>query len=101
MGDFFKTTFFGEFVGQPIWEMPTVHAGALDAYFYFDRNSVTLLLYSLFPRWPMANKEDNMIQISPESYKISLASKEINTLQGDGVTMGYSVSYYRSIWMIE
>ena len=41
----------------------------------------------------MANKEDNMIQISPESYKISLASKETNTLQGDGVTMGYSVSY--------
>ena len=49
----------------------------------------------------MANKEDNMIQISPESYKISLASKETNTLQGDGVTMGCSVSYYRSIWMIE
>ena len=35
-----------------------------------------------------------MIQISPESYKISLASKETNTLQGDGVTMGYSVRYY-------
>ena len=36
--------------------------------------------YSLFPRWPMANKEDNMIQISPESYKISkisLASKDM------------------------
>ena len=49
----------------------------------------------------MANKEDNMIQISPESYKNSLASKETNTLQGGGVTMGYSVSYYRSIWMIE
>ena len=32
----------------------------------------------------MANKEDNMIQISPESYKISLASKETNTLQGGG-----------------
>ena len=42
----------------------------------------------------MANKENNMIQIS-------LASKETNTLQGGGVTMGYSVSYYRSIWMIE
>ena len=37
----------------------------------------------------MANKEDNIIQISPESYKISLSSKETNTLQGgwgyDGV----------------
>ena len=49
----------------------------------------------------MANKEDNIIQISPESYKIRLSSKETNTLQADGVTMGYSVSYYRSIWMIE
>ena len=38
-----------------------------------------------------------MIQISPESYKISLASKETNTLQGDAVTIGYSASYYRSI----
>ena len=44
--------------------------------------------YSLFPRWPMANKEDNMIQISPESYKISLASKETNTLQGMGSRWG-------------
>ena len=32
----------------------------------------------------MANKEDNMIQISPESYKISLASKETNTLHAGG-----------------
>ena len=42
MGDFFKTTFFGEFFGRPIWEMPTIHAGALDAYFYFHRDTVRI-----------------------------------------------------------
>ena len=46
----------------------------------------------------MANKEENMIQISQESYKINLASKETNTLQGDGVAIyGEPIPVHRII----
>ena len=42
MGNFFKTTVFGEFFARPIREMPTVHAGPLDANFYFDQDTVRI-----------------------------------------------------------
>ena len=37
-----KPLFFGEFFARPIREMPTVHAGPLDANFYFDQDTVRI-----------------------------------------------------------
>ena len=42
MGNFFKTTVFRRIFARPIREMPTVHAGPLDANFYFDQDTVRI-----------------------------------------------------------